>query len=83
MQEIPLEKEFELYKWMHMSTILQAKITVYYKNLQETGVNIPHFMQTSPEKMAEKEVLQLMCYNPKTFESLYKHAWQEYAEYLP
>lgn len=54
MQEVTLEKEFELYKWMHMTTILQAKITVYYRNLQESGVTIPEFMQTPPEKLAEK-----------------------------
>ena len=83
MQEVSLEKEFELYKWMHMTTILQAKITVYYRNLQETGVRIPEFMTIPPEKLAEKEVLQLMCYSPKTFDNLYEHAWREYAEYLP
>ena len=83
MQEVSLEREFELYKWMHMTTILQAKITTYYRNLQNTGVTIPEFMNVPPEKLAEKEVLQLMCYSPKTFDNLYEHAWQEYAEYLP
>lgn len=83
MQEISLEREFELYKWMHMTTILQAKMTVHYKNLQETGVRIPEFMTVPAEKLAEREVLQLMCYNPKAFESLYKDAWNEYAECLP
>lgn len=83
MQDLSLEKEFELYKWMHMTTILQAKITVYYRNLQDTGIKIPEFMTVPAEKLAEKEVLQLMCYNPKTFESLYKQAWNEYAECLP
>lgn len=77
MQDLSLEKEFELYKWMHMTTILQAKITVYYRNLQDTGVKIPEFMTVPAEKLAEKEVLQLMCYNPKTFENLYKQAWNE------
>ena len=67
MQEVSLEKEFELYKWMHMTTILQAKMTIYYRNLQETGVKIPEFMTVPPEKLAEKEVLQIMCYSPKTF----------------
>ena len=40
-------------------------------------------MTVPPEKLAEKEVLQLMCYSPKTFDKLYEHAWSEYAEYLP
>ena len=82
-RELTIEKEFELYKQLHKTTILQAKITTYYRNLQNTGVKIPEFMTVPPEKLAEKEVLQLMCYSPKTFDKLYEHAWSEYAEYLP
>ena len=82
-KELTIEKEFELFKQLHKTTILQAKITTYYRNLQNTGITIPEFMQVPPEKLAEKEVLQLMCYSPKTFDSLYEHAWREYAEFLP
>lgn len=82
-KELSLEKEFALFCQLHKTTILQAKITTYYKNLQSTGVTIPEFMTVPPEKLAEKEVLQLMCYSPKTFNNLYEHAWREYAEYLP
>jgi hypothetical protein len=82
-KELSLESEFELYKQLHKTTILQAKITTYYKNLQETGVKIPEFMTVSPEKLAEKEVIQLLCYSPKLFNTLYERAWNEYAEYLP
>ena len=82
-KELSLEKEFALFCQLHKTTILQAKITTCYRNLQNTGVTIPEFMTVPPEKLAEKEVLQLMCYSPKTFESLYEHAWREYAEYLP
>ena len=82
-RELTLEREFELFKQLHKTTILQAKITTYYRNLQETGIKIPEFMTVPPEKLAEKEVLQLMCYSPKTFDKLYEHAWSEYAEYLP
>lgn len=82
-KELTIEKEFEFYKQLHKTTILQAKITTYYRNLQETGIKIPEFMTVPPEKLAEKEVLQLMCYSPNTFDNLYEHAWREYAEYLP
>ena len=82
-RELTLEREFELFKQLHKTTILQAKITTYYRNLQNTGIKIPEFMTVPPEKIAEKEVMQLMCYSPKTFESLYEYAWREYAEYLP
>ena len=82
-RELTIEKEFELFKHLHKTTILQAKITTYYRNLQNTGVTIPEFMTVPPAKLAEKEVLQLMCYSPKTFDKLYEHAWREYAECLP
>ena len=82
-RELTIEKEFELFKQLHKTTILQAKITTYYRNLQNTGVTIPEFMTVPPEKLAENEVLQLMCYSPKTFDKLYEHAWREYAECLP
>ena len=82
-REISLESEFELYKQLHKTTILQAKITTYYRNLNETGIKIPEFMTVPPEKLAEKEVLQLMCYSPKSFDRLYELAWREYAEFLP
>lgn len=82
-RKLTIEKEFELFKHLHKTTILQAKITTHYRNLQNTGVTIPEFMTVPPEKLAEKEVLQLMCYSPKTFDNLYERAWSEYAEYLP
>lgn len=82
-REISLESEFELFKQLHKTTILQAKITTYYRNLNETGIKIPEFMTVPPEKLAEKEVINLMCYSPKTFERLYELAWREYAEFLP
>ena len=83
MQELSLEKEFELYKQIHKATILQAKMTTYYENLQNTGITIPDFMQTPPCKLAEKAVLDLICYSPKMFEKLYNKAWDEVAEVLP
>ena len=82
-KELSLEKEFALYCQLHKTTILQAKITTYYKNLQETGTRIPEFMTIPAEKLAEKEVINLMCYSPKSFDRLYELAWREYAEYLP
>lgn len=83
MQEITLEREFELYKQIHKATILQAKMTTYYENLQNTGITIPGFMQTPPEKLAEKAVLDLVCHSPKLFDKLYNRAWEEVAEVLP
>ena len=83
MQDLSLEKEFEIYKLMHKTTILQAKITAYYETKQESGIKIPFFMTKSPAKQAEEDVLDLMCKNPDAFNSLYERAWSEYAECLP
>jgi hypothetical protein len=83
MQELSLEFEFEIYKMIHKTAILQAKMTNHFRYLQETGIQIPFFMQKSPEKRAEEEVQNLLCKNKEAFESLYLGAWSEYAECLP
>lgn len=83
MREMSLEFEFELYKMIHKTTILQAKMTNHYRDLQGTGIQIPFFMTKSPEQRAEEEVQNLLDKNPMAFEILYQGAWQEYAECLP
>lgn len=70
MLEYSLEREFNFYKLRHKITILQAKLTVYYKSLQESGIQIPFFMLMPPEIQAK-------------LETLYEKAWEEYAECLP
>lgn len=83
MQDLSLEFEFNIYKMVHKTTILQAKMTNHFRDLQETGIQIPFFMQKSPEKRAEEEVQNLLEKNKEAFESLYLSAWNEYAECLP
>ena len=83
MQDLSLEFEFNIYKMLHKITILQAKMTNHFRDLQETGIQIPFFMQKSPEKRAEEEVQNLLERNKEAFESLYLSAWNEYAECLP
>ncbi len=83
MRELSLEDEFKIYVKIHKATILQAKMTNHFRDLQETGVQIPFFMQKSPEKRAEEEVQNLLNKNREAFESLYLGAWNEYAECLP
>lgn len=83
MRELSLEAEFKIYKDIHKVTILQAKMTKHFRDLQETGIQIPFFMQKSPEKRAEEEVQKLLDKNREAFESLYLGAWNEYAECLP
>ena len=83
MKELTLEKEFEIYKLMHKTTILQAKITAYYQAREGMGISIPFFMTKTPEQRAEEDVLDLMSKAPQDFEQLYERAWNEYAECLP
>jgi hypothetical protein len=83
MRELSLEFEFNIYKQIHKTTILQAKMTNHFRDLQETGIQLPFFMQKSPEKRAEEEVQNLLEKNKEAFESLYLSAWNEYAECLP
>ena len=83
MKEYTLEHEFDFYKRRHKITILQAKMTVYYRDLQKSRIKIPFFMQKPPEKRAEKEVKNLFKKNIEVFESLYLQAWDEVAECLP
>lgn len=83
MQELSLEKEFEIYKLIHKITILEAKLTTYYRTIQETGIKIPFFMLESPERKANKEIEQLLDTDRDVFEALYQKAWDEYAECLP
>lgn len=83
MKELSLEFEFNIYKQIHKTTILQAKMTNHFRDLQETGIQIPFFMQKSPEKRAKEEVQNLLEKNKEAFESLYLSAWNEYAECLP
>lgn len=83
MLEYNLEKEFEFYKLRHKITILQAKLTVYYKTLQESGIQIPFFMLMPPEIQAKLAIQDLILQSPQELDTLYKKAWEEYAECLP
>ena len=83
MRELSLEMEFEIYKLVHKTAILQGKLTAYYQAMQESGITIPFFMQEPAEIKAEKEVQNLLCENPEAFEILYQEAWEQYAECLP
>lgn len=83
MLERTLEDEFEIYKNEHKKRILQAKMTIFYRDKNQTGVKIPFFMTKTPEKRAEEDVEKLFNQSPFTFNELYERAWCEFAECLP
>ena len=78
-----LEDEFKIYADIHKTAILQAKMTTYYRAIQESGITIPFFMLESPEKRAEREVQELFDKDKDAFNALYEQAWAQYAECLP
>lgn len=83
MRELSLEAEFEIYKMMHKTSILQAKLITYYQAKEESGIRIPFFMTKTPEQRAQEDVENLLCKAPHAFEQLYERAWNEFAECLP
>ena len=83
MRELSLETEFEIYKLIHKTSILEAKLIAYYQTIQESGITIPFFMLETPETKAARDVENLLCTDIDTFENLYQEAWNQYAECLP
>lgn len=84
MQELSLEKEFEFYKKRHKGAVLIAQKALFYKDLQETGTKIPDFMTTDPFLLAQKDIVELILFNPEeVVNDLYEKAWKEMAYKLP
>lgn len=82
---VTLEREFEEFKAMHKFSIVKASLISYYKTIQESGIKIPEFMQTSPEKMADVEIAKLLDIKDggRIFNRFYECCWHNVKEYLP
>lgn len=81
MEELTLEKEFEVHKLRHMYDVLNKRITQYYRSLEGSGVSIPNFMRNdSPEELARKEMNNILTNgNKEHFYNLYEKAYHELA----
>lgn len=80
MEELTLEKEFEFWKLQHMYDTLFIRITHHYRDLQNTGVTLPEFMQKKPEDLATNEMNNILVNADKEhFYNLYEKAYQELA----
>lgn len=80
MIELTLEKSFEFYKLQHMYDVLFIKMTNHYRDLQNTGVTLPDFMQKKPEDLAQQELNNVLANVDKNvFYELYEKAYQELA----
>ena len=78
-----LEREFEEFKALHKYAILKAKMMDYYNTIQQGEVNLPDFMRDdTPEKLADKELRNLVVNDINKFNSLYEKAYEEIAPIL-
>lgn len=78
-----LEREFEEMKALHKYSIMKAMIVNYYKTIQQNEVNLPNFMRDdTPEKLAERDLKNLVLNDINKFNSLYEKAYEELAPML-
>lgn len=82
MEDLSLEKEFNIYAIMHKQSILTARLADYYRTLDQ-GVNIPCFLMPTPLERAGKCVMDIFENDRQEFEKLYNKAWEDVAELLP
>lgn len=79
-----LEREFEEFKALHKYSILKAKLTQYFSDLEANEVNIPDFLRIGqrPEDKADIALRHLLSVPGgfKEFNRLYEIAYQELAE---
>lgn len=78
-----LENEFDKFKALHKYAILKARIMNYYETLQQGEVNMPDFMRDdTPEKLADRDLKNLVLNDINKFNSLYELAYKEIAPLL-
>lgn len=80
---VTLEEEFEQFKALHKFSILKAMMIRYYETIQQGQVNLPDFMRDdTPEKLADKDLKDLVLNDINKFNSLYEKAYTELAPLL-
>ena len=77
-----LEQEFEEQVFIHKSSIVLCCLLKFYKDEQETGVNIPEFLDKSPEEKAQEHYFKILANNNK-FNDIYNSCWEKYGALLP
>ena len=77
-----LEQEFEEQVFIHKSSIVLGCLLKFYKDTQETGVNIPEFLEETVEEKAQKHYFELLANNNK-FNETYNACWEKYGALLP
>lgn len=82
--DFDLGREFEEYKAIHKYSILFKKLFMYYEtildNNDDDGLQIPYFMNTTAEELAQRDIRELYNRDKNEFNRLYELAWQEMKE---
>lgn len=82
MQDLSLEKEFEIYKQLHKVSVVEAQLQVHYNDLAKTGVVLPDFMDKDPNLKAREHLLMLLNDKDK-FERTYNSIWESIKYAMP
>ncbi len=78
-----LEKECIQRIALHKYVIMKAMLQNYYTTIQQDKVNLPDFMRDdTPEKLADKELRNLVINDINRFNELYEKAYAELAPLL-
>lgn len=77
-----MEKEFMQRELTHKITVVMAKAQKYYEDLQNTGANIPDFIQyeKTPKEKAYDYVVDIILKG--LLNQKYELAWNEIAPFL-
>lgn len=68
---------------LHKYAILKARIINYYETLQQGEVNMPDFMRDdTPEKLADRDLKNLVLNDINKFNKLYEQAYTDIAPLL-
>lgn len=79
---LTLEQEFEDYVFKHKSAVVLGCLIKYYQDKKDTGVNIPEFLDSTPEQKAKEHYYNLLGNNDE-FNVIYNKCWERIGELLP
>lgn len=77
-----LAKEFEIYKLLHKTSVVEAKLQCFYKDLVATGLKVANFKDKSPDDKAKEHLFELLNDKDK-FNRTYNAIWEEVKWSLP
>lgn len=77
-----LAKEFQQYVFIHKSAIVEAALIKYYRDLQDTGIQLPEFMCETPIQKAQKQLIEILNDKEK-FNRMYECVWEEVKWSMP